>query len=181
MRFASINKDDKNLQDLTKRLFRLQGKGSQAATRQAAETLLAANPELGDFKTLPVGSRIKVPDSAPPIQPGEEATPPLELNPPELQRLTAMLDSMQTNMTEIEDRMLSRLQSSLELVKSIQVPREFTALISQSPIKGIDEMPDPESMTKAANDAISLVKAAKSNREQNMSAFRVMLGSPSRG
>lgn len=181
MRFASINKDDKNLQDLTKRLFRLQGKGSQAATRQAAETLLAANPELGDFKALPVGSRIKVPDSAPPIQPGEEATPPLELNPPELQRLTAMLDSMQTNMTEMEDRMLSRLQSSLELMKSVKVPPDFNTLVGQAGIKGIEEMPDPESMIKAADDAISLVKAAKASREENMSAFRVMLGPASRG
>ncbi len=178
MRFATFN-NDADLKTLTDRLFGLKGKGSQAATRQAAQDLLAANPELADLKNLPNGARIKVPDSAPSLLDGQEAPPPLEMNASELQRVTAYLDSMQASMSAAEDRMFSRLQASLDLLQSVKIPPEFSALTKQDTFRQLGEIPNPESdvksMVQAAKDAISNLQTAKATREQNIAAIRGML------
>ena len=184
MRFATFN-NDADLKTLTDRLFGLKGKGSQAATRQAAQDLLAANPELADMKNLPNGVRIKVPDSAPALLSGQEAPPPLELNESQLQRVTAYLDSMQALMSAAEDRMFSRLQASLDLLQSVKIPPEFNVLIKQDALRQLGEMPDPasdvKSMAQAAKDAISNLQTARATREQNLAAVRGMLAPANQG
>ena len=66
MRYA-IYKGEKNMSELVSRLFRLQGKGSQAAAKQAADALLKANPQIKDLSKLAIGSVITVPATAPPV------------------------------------------------------------------------------------------------------------------
>jgi hypothetical protein len=72
MRFVMF-KGEKTVTDLATRLFRIKGRGSQAAIKQAADSLLKANPQLKDTSTVPVGSLIAIPDSAPPLA-SEETT-----------------------------------------------------------------------------------------------------------
>jgi phage tail protein X len=174
MPFAKIT-GDADLKSLVDRLYGLKGKGSQAATRQAAEELLAANPGLADIKSLPPGTRIRIPDTAPPLQPGQDAGAPLQLSAPELQRVTATLDAMQAAMTAIEDNMASRLQTALNAIQSAKIPQDFSALAKRQSFIQEEELPDPKSMVAAAKEAISAVRAASESRRQSMADLRGML------
>ena len=175
MRYAIIKKDDETIIGLANRLFQLKGRGSQAAIREAAETLMAANPDLTDFSKVAAGSLIEVPDSLPAIEPGEEAAAPPGLSSSRLQSVTSVLQSAQANFTEIEDRMMARLEASLQQISSATVPRELAKVLDQAPVQGIFEQPDTQSVIAEITQSISALKDARAAREASMMTLQSSL------
>lgn len=172
MRYAIIKKEDENIIGLTNRLFHLKGRGSQAATRDAAETLMAANPDLTDFSKVAPGSLIEIPDSLPPVEAGEEAAAPPNLSSAQVQSITALLQSAQASFVEIEDRMMARLEASLELISSTSVPKELARMLDQAPIQGMLEAPDVQSAIAEIKQSISALKDARAAREASMTTLQ---------
>ncbi|HEV2387297.1 MAG TPA: hypothetical protein VGS20_08585 [Candidatus Acidoferrales bacterium] len=78
MRFASF-KGEKTINDLVSRLFNIKGPGSSAAQKQAASSLIAANPQLKDLAAVPVGTVLSVPDLPHPVNLAELTPPPAVL------------------------------------------------------------------------------------------------------
>lgn len=175
MRYAIIKKEDANIIGLTNRLFRLKGRGSQAAARDAAETLMAANPDLTDFSKVAPGSLIEIPDSLPPVEPGEEAAAPPSLSSSQLQSITSVLQSAQANFVEIEDRMMARLEASLEHISSTSVPRELARMLEQAPVQGLLEAPDMQSAIAEIKQSISALKDARAAREASITTLQSSL------
>lgn len=175
MRYAIIKKEDENIVGLTNRLFRLKGRGSQAGTRDAAETLMAANPDLTDFSKVAPGSVIEIPDSLPPLEPGQEAAAPPNLSSAQVQSITSVLQSAEASFVEIEDRMMSRLEASLEQVSSASVPKEMARMLDQTPAQGIFEAPDVQSAIAEIRQSISTLKDARAAREASMTTLQSSL------
>jgi phage tail protein X len=69
----AIFKGEKNLDELTARVFRVQRGGAQA--RQASDALLRANPHLADLNRVPPGAVVVVPDTPHDVNAGELLSP----------------------------------------------------------------------------------------------------------
>jgi phage tail protein X len=69
----AIFKGEKNLDELTARVFRVQRGGAQA--RQASDALLRANPHLADLSRVPPGAVVVVPDTPHDVNAGELLSP----------------------------------------------------------------------------------------------------------
>src|SRR5712692_20084 len=120
MRFAMF-KGEKSVTDLATRLFRIQGKGSQAATKRAADALLKANPQLSGMSKVPVGSLIAIPDTAPPVHPDEQAIAPGLVRSLGAERVQSAFDSLHQRLKEIETSAAEKLKSGLDSVQTAEV------------------------------------------------------------
>ena len=80
MTFA-IFKGESSMKDLVTRLFNMPKTSSKAAASKATDELSAvlikANPQLSDLTKVPPGSRIAIPETAPPLNPGQQVSPQL--------------------------------------------------------------------------------------------------------
>jgi hypothetical protein len=74
MRFA-IFKGETSIKELVLRLFNVKGTATADVTKQAADSLVKANPQLADLGKVPFGSKIVVPDTSLPVNPDEVRTP----------------------------------------------------------------------------------------------------------
>jgi len=135
MSFA-IYKGEKNISELVSRLFRLQGKGSQAANKQAADALLKANPQLKDFSKLALGSVITMPETAPLLHPAARADRFVLMRSAAVQRARQAMGVGDSQLTEV--RAVDATKSFLELSKS----RELQAAAANNPDlkKGLAEI-----------------------------------------
>jgi hypothetical protein len=116
----AIYKGEKNMSELVSRLFRLQGKGAQAAAKQAADGLLKANPQLKDFSKLAIGSVITVPATAPPVLPSELADAAAMTSPVATRTQNAVAAGDQL-LTITDTRAIAATTSFLGLAKSPQL------------------------------------------------------------
>src|SRR6266496_4468995 len=122
MRFAMF-KGEKTVNDLASRLFRARERGSQRAMKQATDALLKANPQLENLSKVPVGALIIIPDTTPPITPGEEVTSAAFLRSFAAPNIQAALDSLQQRLGEIETAALDRVKSATERFQGPEVKR----------------------------------------------------------
>jgi len=117
MSFA-IFKGEKNMSELVSRLYRLQGKGSQATAKHAAEALLAANPQLKDFGKLAPGSPIILPDTGPPVQASELANQFTSIRSAAVGRAQQTITAADQQFATADARALDAAKSFLALAKS---------------------------------------------------------------
>jgi hypothetical protein len=111
MRFV-ILKNEKSISDLAARLFSIKGRGSQAATKLAADALLKANPQLADLSMVSAGSIVAIPDHAPAISADEEVIEPGAMRSLTVQMVQTAINGLHQRLTEIENTAANRLRSA---------------------------------------------------------------------
>jgi Phage Tail Protein X len=69
MKFA-VSKGEKELSELTARLFEIKGRGAAERAKKTEAALLAANPHISDMSKIPEGTLIVIPDlpDSPPVR-----------------------------------------------------------------------------------------------------------------
>jgi hypothetical protein len=70
----AIFKGEKSIDELAARLFQIKGNDPQAS-KQAADALMQANPQLASLDRVPAGSVVVVPDTPHPVNTGEIEQP----------------------------------------------------------------------------------------------------------
>jgi hypothetical protein len=175
MRFAMF-KGEKTVNDLANRLFRIQGRGSQPAMKQATDALLKANPQLQDLSKVPVGTLITVPDTVPPITPGEEVTSAALVRSLAAQNVQAALDSLQQRLSDIETSALDQLTSGIGRFQTSEVKTALkTAAAANFTFLG--SVPSPASIAKGAKEILKNVKTAQNARKRVVTKVQAALSS----
>jgi hypothetical protein len=167
MRFV-IYKGEKSLNDLAARVFSIQGKGSQAATRTAADTLLQANPQLGDLSKVPVGSLVAVPDNAPPVAPREQAAGPGLLTSTTAQTAQDALNAMQQRLADIESTATNQLNAALDRIQS----SNLAALLKDASTLNqvlVDRLPSLDTLAKDTKSVLKDAQSIQKLRQQSLS------------
>lgn len=135
---VAIYKGEKSMADLVGRLFRVQGKGSQVAVKQATDLLLHANPDLKDLSKVPIGAVITIPDTGPTIHSAERASALTLKRSAVLTRAQESLDMMDQNFTDVDGRAVNEAKSFLEVLKSKEL--QETASASPDLKRGLAEI-----------------------------------------
>jgi len=167
---VAIYKGEKSMADLVGRLFRVQGKGSQAAVKQAADMLLRANPDLKDLSKVPIGAVITIPETGPAIHPAERATALILRRSAVVTRAQESLDTMDQNLTDVDVRAVNETKSFLEVVKS----KELQEAASASPDlkRGLAEIVDTiQTMLKDLQADPKTRKAEIAGLRSNLASF----------
>jgi hypothetical protein len=167
MRFV-IYKGEKNINDLAARVFGIQGKGSQAATRNAADALLQVNPQLSDLSKVAVGALVAVPDSAPPIAPGEQAAGPGLLTPATAQNVQNALDALHQRLAELESAANDRVNLAADRIQasSLAAALKDTSEFDQAVI---DLLPNMDDFAKDIKSVLKDGQAMQKLRQQSLS------------
>ena len=175
MRFA-VFKGEKNVIDLANRLFRIQGPSSQAATKQAADALLNANPQLQDLSKVPVGSLIIIPDTAPPSSPGEQAIAPGTVHSFVAERVQSAFDSLDQRLTAIETMAAEKIKSGMDRLQTPEMEKALKTTIAQYPDLAA-KLPSLDSVAKDAERMLKDLQAAQDSRKQAFTQMRAALAS----
>lgn len=175
MRFV-IFKGEKSVADLANRIFGNQGSGRQAATNQAADILVKANPQLADPSKVPLGSLITVPDNAPAISPDEQAAASGVVRPLTAQTVQSAFEALQQRLTVIEGSAANRLTSALD---RIQTPDFVTALKNLSDQKPelVGRLPTSDSVAQDTADVMKDLQEAQDMRKQSLAQLQAALAS----
>ena len=115
---VAIFKGETSVTDLVGRLFRIQGKGSQAAIKQATDTLLKANPNLQDLNSIPIGTVITVPDTGPSINPSERASAISLQIAGAVSRAQQSVGTINQSLADVNGRAIDAATSVAEVTKS---------------------------------------------------------------
>jgi len=163
----AIFKGETSLKDLVSRLFNISGKGSQAKADQAAKALVQANPQLQDLSKVAAGTVIRVPASAPPLNPAEIA-------PASLSNRAAIAAQAQQTLTAISQRLAdmdARAADSANAYLALAESDQTQALVKVMPrLK--------QQLPTLIADTLSVVTATKANqtsRGQAISGVRASL------
>jgi hypothetical protein len=175
MRFVMF-KGEKTVNDLASRLFRVRGRGSQAAMKQATDALLEANPRLKDLSKVPVGAIITIPDTAPPIAPGEEATSASFVRSVAAQNVQAALDSLQQRLSDIETSALDRLRSGMSRFQTTEVKTALKTAADAN-FTFLGAAPSLDRTAKDAKEMLKSVTIAQNARKQVMTKVQAALSS----
>jgi hypothetical protein len=173
MRFV-IFKGEKSVNDLAARIFRIQGPGSQAATSQAADALVKANPQLADLTKVPVGSVITVPDNAPAISSDEQAVAARVVGSLTAQTVQSAFDGLQQHLTEIESPAASRLKSAMDRIQTTDFKVALKNLSDQSP-QLVDWLPSLDGIAKDTEEMIKDLQSAGDLRKQSLTQLQAAL------
>jgi phage tail protein X len=175
MRLATF-KGEKTVNDLGSRLFRIRGRGSQAAMKQATDALLKANPQLKDLSKVPVGALITIPDIAPPIAPGEEVTSAAFVRSFAAQNVQAALDSLQQRLSDIETSALDQISTGMDRFQTTEVKTALKTA-ADADFAFLRAAPSLESIAKVASEISKKVKTAQDARKQVVTKVRTALSS----
>lgn len=175
MRFA-IFKGEKTVADLASRLFRVQGRGSQAATKQTADALLKANPHLKDMSKVAPGSLIAIPDAAPPVAPGEDAISVGLVRSATSQNIQTALDTLQKRLDDIETKAAVSLKSGTDRLQTSEVRAALkaaadTKVVFPAPATSLD------AITKHTKEIFKNIQTAQEARTQALTQLRSVLTS----
>ncbi len=173
MRFAMF-KGEKSVTDLANRLFRIQGRGSQAATKQTADALLSANPQLQDLSKVPVGSLIAIPDTAPPVSPGEEAIAPRAAPSSVAESVQGAFDLLDQRLSAIETMAAEKMKSGMDRVQTPEMKKALKTTAAQYPDLA-DKLPNLDSIAKDTKQMLKDLQAAQDSRKQAVSQMRAAL------
>ncbi len=173
MRFA-IFKGEKSVADLATRLFRVQGRGSQATMKQAAEALLKANPQLNDLSKVPVGSLIAIPDKAPPVAPEEQAVSVGLVRSLAALNIQSAFDFLQKRLSDIETTAAERLKSGTDRMQTPEIKAGLKSAAQQNFVVG-NQMPSLDSIAKDTKEILRDLQTAQDARKQALTQLRTAL------
>ena len=175
MRFA-IYKGEKSVADLANRLFRLHGRGSQATTKQAADALLKANPQLSDISKLSPGALIAVPDTAPPIHPDEQAITPGLVRSFAVERVQSAFDALHQRLSEIETEAADQTKAAMDRMQTAEVKAAARTVAALNP--NIAELlPGMDTMAKDFKTMLKDLQTVQDLRKQSQTQMRASLSS----
>jgi hypothetical protein len=175
MRFVMF-KGEKSLNDLATRVFRIQGRGSQAATKQAAAALLTANPQLKDLSNVPVGSLIAVPDTAPPIAPGQNAIAGGLVASFATETSQTTLDSLHQQLSDLETQAMDRVKAATGRMQAPEMKPALKA-IADLDLGLAGSIPTLDSIAKDAKEILKTGPAAQDTRTKTVTQLRAALAS----
>jgi hypothetical protein len=175
MRFA-VFKGEKSITDLAKRLFRLQGRGSQAATKQAADALLKANPQLSNISEVPAGSLIALPDTAPPLHPDEQTVVPGLVRAFAVETVQSAFDWLHQRLSEIEAMAADKVKSGMERLQAPEVKAASTMVAEQHAILA-ETLPNIDSVAQDTEEILKDLQAVQEARKQSLTQVRAALAS----
>ena len=175
MRFA-IYKGEKSVTDLANRLFRLQGRGSQAATKHAADSLLKANPQLSDMSKMTPGALITIPDTAPPMHPDEQAVTPALVRSFAVERVQSAFDALHQRLTEIETSAADQAKAAMDSMQTPEVKAASKAVAGLNPNLA-EVLPSVDNVAKDAKAMLKDSQAIQDSRKQSQTQMRAALAS----
>ena len=167
MRFA-IFKGEKSIKDLVSRLFNIKGTDTVAATAQAANSLVRANPQLADLDKVPVGSKIVIPDTPLPVNPIEVKTPVAVGINLRTTEIAVNLENVKTSLPNAVSTTVARANATLALVNRPEVQAAATS--------------DPElaallnKISQQANASIQSVQTQQTQLQQALAQLQKELG-----
>jgi hypothetical protein len=176
MRFV-IFKGEKSVNDLAARIFRIQGDGSQAATRQAADALVKANPQLADLSKVPVGSVITVPDNAPAISPDEQAVASGAVRSLTAKTVQSAFDALQQRLTDIESSAANQLKTAMDRIQTSDFKTALKILSDQSSPQLADRVPSLDAVAKDTEDMMKSLQSSQDLRKQSLTQLQTALAS----
>ena len=174
MRFA-LFKGEKNVTALINRLFSIQGRGAQAATQQAAAALLKANPQLKEVSKVPVGSLIAIPDTVPPLNPGEQVFAPSLSNSFAAERVQSAFELLHQRLDEIETMAAEKIKSGMDRLQTHEMKAAVKAAAKKSPTNLADKLPNLDSVDKDPNQMLKGLQSAQDSRKQALTKMRAAL------
>ncbi len=175
MRFA-IYKGEKSVIDLANRLFRLQGKGSQAATRQAADALLKANPQLSDISKVLPGALITIPDTAPPMHPDEQAVTPALVRSFAVERVQSAFDALHQRLSEIETSATDQAKAGMDRMQTPEVKAASKTIAGLNPNLA-EVLPSMDNVAKDTKTMLKDSQTVQDLRKQSQTQMRTALAS----
>jgi|SRR5579859_156504 len=175
MRFT-IYKGEKSVTDLASRLFHLQGKGSQAATKQAADALLKANPQLTDLSKLAPGSLIAIPDTAPPVSPDERAITPDLVRSFAVDRVQTAFDDLHQRLSDIETEAADQAKAAMDRMQTPEVKAAARAVAGLNP-NVAEVLPSPDNIVKDMKAMLKDSQTVQDLRKQSQTQMRAVLSS----
>lgn len=175
MRFV-IFKGEKSVDDLSARIFRIKGDGSQAATRQAADALVKANPQLADLSKVPVGSVITVPDNTPAISPDEQAVASGAVRSLTAKTVQSAFDALQQRLTDIESFAANQLKTAMDRIQTSDFKAALKILPDQSP-QLADRVPSLDAVAKDTEDMMKSLQSSQDLRKQSLTQLQTALAS----
>jgi|SRR5581483_9278606 len=175
MRFA-VYKGEKSVTDLANRLFRLQGRGSQTATRQAADALLKANPQLSDISKVAPGTLITVPDTAPPLHPDEQAVTPALVRSFAVDRVQNAFDALHQRLSEIETSATDQVKTNMDRMQTTEVKAATKTVAGLNPNLA-EILPNIDTVAKDTKTLLKDSQTVQDLRKQSQAQMRAALAS----
>ena len=175
MRFVMF-KGEKTVHDLASRLFRVRGRGSQPAMKEATDALLKANPQLKNLSKVPVGALITIPDTAPPIARGEEVTSAAFVRSFAAQNVQAAFDSLQQRLRDIETSALDRFRTGMGRFKTTEL-KTAVKTAADGNFAFLGAAPSLDITAKDVKEMQTNIKTAQNARKQVVTKVRAALSS----
>ena len=175
MRFA-LFKGEKSVTDLASRLFRIQGRGLQAAIQQAADALLKANPQLKNISKIRMGSLVAIPDTAPPLHPDEQVIAPGPARSFAAERVQSAFNTLHQRLGEIETMAAEKLKSGMDRLQTPKVKAALKTVAEQNPALS-EGLPSLDSIVKDTKEMLKDLRAAQDSRKQALIQMRAALAS----
>jgi hypothetical protein len=179
MRFVMF-KGEKSVTDLANRLFRIQGRGSQAAIKQAADALLKANPQLKDPSKVPAGSLLAVPDTAPSIAPHEEAISVGLVRSATAQNIQAAFDSLHQRLGDIETTAVNQVNAVTAQLQTSEFKAALKSVVGLNPAFA-QQAANLDSLAKDSKDTLKNIQAVQDSRAETMTRLRTAVSSFTKG
>src|SRR5262249_11904148 len=107
------------------------GRGAHAATKEASDALLKANPQLKDINKVPVGSLIIIPDAAPAVPAEEQAISADLVRSFAVESVQATLDSLQKRLADIEAEVIERVKATTNRLHTKEMKAALKSLAAQ--------------------------------------------------
>jgi hypothetical protein len=163
-----IFKGEKNIEDLVNRIFHLPN-ASAKASQDAQDALLQANPQLKDLSTVPAGSVLEVPPTAPPVNEAEQA-------PASIVRWIAATRQAQETLSAVDQRLSDieqRTQDAAAAFGAFAKSKQFAATMKSEQFKNMAEMIPAlnEQRSLLTGSLKSITKAAQKQRKARTQAI----------
>jgi hypothetical protein len=159
MSFA-IFKGEKTIKELVSRLFKLPAQTPKSTIDQAAAALLAANPQLKNISKVRVGSVIKIPPTAPPLHPAENAATPVSRVAALALQAQSSLNAIHQQLAQTDTRASSAANQFLSLVQS---PKGKLLLDRSTELK--EQLP---ALVESVQQTVQSMKSSNSTRLKGM-------------
>lgn len=165
MKFA-VSKGEKELSELTARLFDIKGRGAAATTKNAEAALLKANPHITDLSKIPEGTLIMVPDlpDSPPVRGAQTAG----IEPALSQHLKSALKEL----SEAIDRSAASEEQAVTAANEALKSRELKDFAAQSP----ELKAQLDKIGSAAKDQVKEAKTEAAAQKEALAQLQAALG-----
>ena len=138
--------------------------------------MLKASPQLKDVSKLPVGSLIAIPDTVPPLNPGEEVIAPSLSNSFAAERVQSAFDLLHQRLGEIETMAVEKVKSGMGRLQTPEMKAALKTAGEQSPNLA-DRLPSLDSVAKDSKQMLKDLQAAQDSRKQVLNQMRAALAS----